>query len=89
MSEEVKHTVGALRGGRISLTAFEAQWLYMVISTCTDIAADTLEDVDVELLPKKPIENAYEAWDVIVEKLLPITPDVEVYRAALSQGDTP
>lgn len=61
------------RGGKISLTAFEADWLWMILDTCGEIAADTLEFVETPM-PASFDGNADAAWEAILEKLSRATP---------------
>lgn len=53
---------------RVSFTAFEAEWLLAVVSTCGEIAEDTLPHV-AKQPPRRTAENSSAAWDRIVDKI--------------------
>lgn len=61
------------KGGRLSLTAFEADWLWMILDTCGEIAMDTLEFVETPM-PAGYDGNADAAWEAILDKLATVTP---------------
>lgn len=61
------------KGGRVSLTAFEAAWLRMVVDTTAEIAVDTLPDVG-RPIPRRINGEPFEAWDRIVQKIADVAP---------------
>lgn len=61
------------RGGKLSLTAFEADWIWMILDTCGEIAMDTLEFVETPL-PRRFGGDASAAFDAILEKISKVTP---------------
>lgn len=60
-------------GGRLSLTAFEADWLWMILDTCGEIAMDTPEHVATPM-PARFGGDANDAWDHILDKLRKVQP---------------
>lgn len=58
-------------GGRLSLTAFEANWLWLILDTCGEIAMDTLPFVD--RIPASAAEDPDDAWERILDKLSKVT----------------
>jgi predicted metalloenzyme YecM len=72
------------KGGMLSLTAFEAAWLRLLIDTAPDEAVDTLSHVEIPI-PRRVKRNPYQAWERIVEKVAAIAPagplDTAVLRA--------
>lgn len=60
------------RGGRLSLTAFEAEWLWLILDTCGEIAMDTLPHVGP--MPSSVADDPDAAWERILEKLARVTP---------------
>lgn len=68
--------MGPCKGGRVSLTAFEAAWLRMVIDTSAEIAVDAVGELGREP-PKQVKEDPHGAWDRIVQKIANITPDYD------------
>lgn len=66
-------TVKRPRGGKLSLTAFEADWVWMILDTCGEIAMDTLEFVETPL-PRRFNGDGSAAFDVILDKISKVTP---------------
>lgn len=60
-------------GGRLSLTAFEAEWLWLILDTCGEIAMDTLEFVETPM-PPRFAGDADDAWEAVLDKLVKVTP---------------
>lgn len=61
-----------LRGGTVSLTAFEAAWLRMVVDMAGDEAIDALPYVGEP--PRRVKSDPYEAWQKIVDKVSAVAP---------------
>jgi hypothetical protein len=61
------------KGGRVSLTAFEAAWLRMVIDTSAEIAVDAVDSLGREP-PRRVKADPFEAWDKIVQKVADVSP---------------
>lgn len=64
-----------LRGGSVSLTAFEAAWLRMVVDMADAEAIDALPHVGKP--PRRIANDPHEAWDRIVQKISNIAPVME------------
>ena len=62
------------KGGRISLTAFEAAWLHMVADTNTGGALAAIDYLGIEP-PESVRNNPSEAWDQLVSKIALVAPD--------------
>ena len=67
------------RGGRISLTAFEAEWLRMHLDTTGSEAVEALPYLD-GTAPKRVTDDPSAAWDRIIDKV-----SVVAGRAALAK----
>lgn len=65
--------VKRLRGGRVNLTAFEADWLWLILDTCGEIAMDTFDFVETPM-PTRFGDNRGEAWECILDKISKVTP---------------
>jgi hypothetical protein len=61
------------RGGRISLTAFEAEWVWLILDTCGEIAMDTLPFVEIPK-PRLVRDDPDEAWEGILTKFARAAP---------------
>lgn len=65
--------MGRHKGGRVSLTAFEAAWLRMHLDTTPDEAVAALDSIGLPM-PRRIKAEPYDAWDRIVQKVAEVAP---------------
>lgn len=62
------------KGGRINLTAFEADWLSTVLGTINPIEVDGLLNTRTKP-PQRVLKDIGAAWDRIADKVYSIAPE--------------
>lgn len=73
------------KGGRISLTAFEADWLLTVLGTINPIEMDGLLNTRTKP-PRRVLQDAGAAWERIVDKVSDIAPEGDGWDSAAREA---
>lgn len=61
------------KGGRVSLTAFEADWLSTILGTINPIELDALDHTQTRA-PRSVVSDPTAAWERLADKIHAVAP---------------